>query len=361
MRAMVHHPGIILVWYRHVVSIDAPSSASWAEQAYKTGTNMDTYLVTGGAGFIGSHLAESLLAEGNKVIVLDNMSTGSINNLESFRDDPNLDVVVDSIMNIDVVSDLIDRCDYIFHMAAVVGVRRVLESPIRTIQSIVHGTDIVLELASRKNKTVFLASTSEVYGKSTALPFSEEGDIVLGATCKGRWSYACAKAIDEFLALAYHRERKLPVVVGRHFNTVGPRQSARYGMVLPQFIAQAVAGKPVTVYGNGRQQRCFCHVNDVVWAIKRLIRNPRSYGKVFNIGSREEISILELAELVKQRTHSDSEIVLVPYEEAYDSNFEDMPRRIPDLHRLHDMVGARPLVPLEQIIDQMAEHHLSHA
>lgn len=322
---------------------------------------MDTYLITGGAGFIGSHLAESLLAEGNKVIVLDNMSTGSMGNIDSFQADPNLELVIDSIMNIDVLAELVGRSDYIFHMAAVVGVRRVLESPIRTIQSIVHGTDIVLELASRKNKPVFLASTSEVYGKSTALPFSEEGDVVLGATCKGRWSYACSKAIDEFLALAYHRERKLPVVVGRHFNTVGPRQTARYGMVLPQFIAQAVAGNPVTVYGNGRQQRCFCHVSDVVWAIKRLIRTPRSYGKVFNIGSRQEISIHDLALLVKERTHSDSEIVFVPYEVAYDDNFEDMPRRIPDLRRLHEMVGAKPLVPLEHIIDQMAEHHLSHA
>jgi UDP-glucose 4-epimerase len=341
-------------------SIDAPASGlSRSEQ--KIGGNMNTYLVTGGAGFIGSHLTESLLAEGNKVIVLDNMSTGTISNIESFRDNPNLELVIDSIMNVDVVSELVGRSDYIFHMAAVVGVRLVLESPIRTIQSIVHGTDIVLELASKKNKTVFLASTSEVYGKSTALPFSEEGDVVLGATCKGRWSYACAKAIDEFLALAYYRECKLRIVVGRHFNTVGPRQTARYGMVLPQFIAQAVAGKPVTVYGDGRQQRCFCHVNDVVWSIKRLIHNPRSYGKVFNVGSREEISILDLARLVKARTHSDSEIVFVPYEDAYDNNFEDMPRRIPDLHRLHEMVGAKALVPLAQIIDQMAEHHLSHA
>lgn len=322
---------------------------------------MDTYLITGGAGFIGSHLAESLLADGDEVIVLDDLSTGSTENLEAIMGHPNFHMVVASIMNEELVAQLLDRCNYVFHLAAVVGVRRVLESPIRTIQSIVQGTDILLELASEKHKTVFLASTSEVYGKSTALPFSEEGDVVLGATSRGRWSYACAKAIDEFLALAYFRECNLNVVIGRHFNTVGPRQSARYGMVLPQFIAQAVGGEPVTVYGDGAQRRCFCHVDDVVWSIKRLIRNPRSYGRVYNIGSCEEISILELARLVKVRTHSDSEIVFVPYETAYDDNFEDMPRRIPDLHRLHDMVGSKPLIRLNEIIDQMASHHLAHA
>ena len=322
---------------------------------------MNTYLITGGAGFIGSHLAESLLADGHKVISLDDLSTGSADNLETFSDHPNFELVIDSIMNLELMGELVERSDFIFHLAAVVGVKRVLESPIRTIQSIVQGTDIVLELASQKNKVVFVASTSEVYGKSTALPFAEAGDVVLGGTCKGRWSYACAKAIDEFLALAYHRERGLSVVVGRHFNTVGPRQSARYGMVLPRFIAQAVAGDPVTVYGDGLQQRCFCHVQDVVWAIKRLIREPGSYGKVFNIGSSEEISIVDLARRVKFRTHSNSEIVFVSYDSAYhDDNFEDMPRRIPDLHRLHAVVGSKPLVQLDQIIDQMAEHHLAH-
>jgi UDP-glucose 4-epimerase len=323
---------------------------------------MDTYLITGGAGFIGSHLAESLLADGHRVISLDNMSTGSAANLETFRDHSNFELVVDSIMNVELMAELIDRADYIFHLAAVVGVKRVLESPIRTIQSIIQGTDIVLELASQKNKVVFIASTSEVYGKSTALPFLEGGDVVLGGTCKGRWSYACAKAIDEFLALAYHRERGLSVVVARHFNTVGPRQSARYGMVLPRFIAQALADEPVTVYGDGLQQRCFCHVEDVVWAIKRLIREPASYGKVFNIGSCEEISIVDLARRVKARTGSNSEIVFVTYDSAYDDdNFEDMPRRIPDLHRLHSVVGSKPMVLLDQIIDQMTEHHLAHA
>lgn len=322
---------------------------------------METYLITGGAGFIGSHLAESLLADGHYVIALDNLSTGTQENLEAILDHPRFEFIEDSIMNGEVLAELMDRADYIFHMAAVVGVRRVLESPIRTIQSIVQGTDLVLELAARKQKTVFVASTSEVYGKSTSLPFSEEGDVVLGATCKGRWSYACAKAIDEFLALAYFRECDLKVVVGRHFNTVGPRQSARYGMVLPNFIKQAVANEPVTVYGTGSQQRCFCHVDDVVWSIKRLIKQPHSYGRVFNVGSQREISILELARLVKERTGSKSDIVFVSYDEAYDDNFEDMPRRIPDLHRLHEVVGERPLVPLEKIIDQMTQHHLAHA
>jgi UDP-glucose 4-epimerase len=302
-----------------------------------------------------------LLADGHKVISLDDLSTGSTDNIETFRSHPNFEFIGDSIMNVDLMSALVERADYIFHLAAVVGVQRVLESPIRTIQNIVNGTDIVLELASQKNKVVFLASTSEIYGKSTELPFSEGGDVVLGATSKGRWSYACAKAIDEFLALAYYRERHLSVVVGRHFNTVGPRQTGRYGMVLPRFIEQAVAGEPVTVYGTGQQQRCFCYVEDVVWAIKRLIRQPDSYGKVFNIGSREEVSILELARLVKERTHSDSEIVFVSYDDAYDDNFEDMPRRIPDLERLHATVGSKPLVRLEQIIDKMTEHHLAHA
>lgn len=322
---------------------------------------MDTYLITGGAGFIGSHLAESLIDEGHKVISLDDLSTGSSENIATFRSHPNFELVVDSIMNVDRMSALLDRADYVFHLAAVVGVQRVLESPIRTIQNIVHGTDIVLELASRKKKVVFLASTSEIYGKSTELPFSEGGNVVLGATSKGRWSYACAKAIDEFLAMAYFRERQLSVVVGRHFNTVGPRQTGRYGMVLPRFIEQALAGEPVTVYGDGQQQRCFCYVGDVVWAIKRLIREPQSYGKIFNVGSSEEVSILELANMVKERTHSDSEIVFVPYDDAYDDNFEDMPRRIPALDRLHAAVGSRPLVRLEQIIDKMTEHHLAHA
>jgi UDP-glucose 4-epimerase len=319
------------------------------------------YLVTGGAGFIGSHLAESLLADGHTVQVIDDLSTGSLKNLQSIIDHPKFSLVVDSIMNRERMADLIDRADYICHLAAVVGTRKVLESPINTIQNIVGGTSNVLELASEKGKVVYLASTSEVYGKSKDLPFSEDGDLVLGPTSKGRWSYACSKAIDEYLSLAYHREKNLPVVVGRHFNTVGPRQSARYGMVLPRFIEQALAEQPITVYGDGSQRRCFCYVGDVVSAIKRLITQPDNHGKVFNIGGTEEISILELARLVKERARSSSKIVFVPYHLAYDDNFEDMVRRIPDVRRIQEATGFQPQVGIAEIIDRIMEQQLASA
>ncbi|MBC7782972.1 MAG: GDP-mannose 4,6-dehydratase [Burkholderiales bacterium] len=322
---------------------------------------MHTYLITGGAGFIGSHLAESLLADGHTVLALDDLSTGSLENVKTFRDHPRFELVIDSVMNVAVTSGLVDRADYIVHLAAVVGVQRVLDSAIRTIHTIAGGADIVLELATQKNKVVFIASTSEVYGKSADLPLSEDGDLLLGATNKGRWSYACSKAINEYLALAYYRERQLPVVVARHFNTVGPRQSARYGMVLPRFIEQAVAGRPITIYGDGMQQRCFCYVADVIWAIKRLITRPEHYGKVFNVGSSEEISILQLARLVKEMTQSDSEIVFVPYDVAYDDGFEDMRRRIPDLRRIHNAIGYQPRVGLVKIIEKIMEHHYASA
>ncbi|MEC5163182.1 MULTISPECIES: GDP-mannose 4,6-dehydratase [unclassified Janthinobacterium] len=322
---------------------------------------MDTYLITGGAGFIGSHLAESLLGDGHAVIVIDDLSTGSVDNLRAFCAHPRFELVHDSVLNERRMGELVGRADFIFHLAAVVGVARVLESPIRTIQNIVHGTDVVLRLTSEQNKVVFVASTSEVYGKSNQLPFSEGGDMQLGATSKGRWSYACAKAIDEFLALAYFRERQLAVVVARHFNTVGPRQSARYGMVLPRFIEQALSGQPLTVHGDGSQQRCFCYVGDVVWTIKRLVLEPSNYGKVFNVGSAEEVSILQLAQRVKAKIGSASEISFVPYHLAYDNNFEDMPRRIPDLQRLHAALGFRRLMRLDEIIERMAEHYLARA
>ena len=320
-----------------------------------------TYLITGGAGFIGSHLAESLLADGQTVVVIDDLSTGSMDNLRPVLDHPKFTMVVDTVMNRELMSGLIDRADYICHLAAVVGTRRVLESPINTIQNIVCGTSNVLELASGKGKVVYLASTSEVYGKSRDLPFAEDGDLVLGPTHKGRWSYACSKAIDEYLGLAYHWERNLQVVIGRHFNTVGPRQSARYGMVLPRFIEQALAEEPITVFGDGSQRRCFCYVGDVVWAIKRLITDPANYGKVFNIGACEEISILDLAKLVKERARSSSRIVFIPYHLAYDENFEDMVRRIPDLRRLQGATGYEPRVGIAEIIDRIMEQQLASA
>lgn len=322
---------------------------------------MDNYLITGGAGFIGSHLAEALLEDGHAVVALDDLSTGASANLAGCAGHPHFELVEDSIMHEQRMEQLIAGADYVFHLAAVVGVARVLASPIRTIENIVHGTDLVLRLASRHGKVVYVASTSEVYGKSTELPFTESGNMVLGATSKGRWSYACAKAIDEYLALAYHREHRLQVVVARHFNTVGPRQSARYGMVLPRFIEQALAGQPMTVFGDGRQQRCFCYVGDAVWAIRRLIRQPACYGKVYNVGSAEEVSILELAQRVRRSTGSTSEITFVPYDEVYDSNFEDMPRRIPDLRNLQAAVGFRPPVRLDDIITRMTEYQLARA
>ncbi|OGB23819.1 MAG: nucleoside-diphosphate sugar epimerase [Burkholderiales bacterium RIFCSPLOWO2_02_FULL_57_36] len=320
-----------------------------------------TYLITGGAGFIGSHLAESLLADGKTVQVIDDLSTGSLQNLQSVLDHPRFTLTVDTIMNRQLMADLIDRADYVCHLAAVVGTRRVLESPINTIHNIVVGTSNVLELASEKGKVVYVASTSEVYGKSRDLPFTEDGDLVLGPTNKGRWSYACSKAIDEYLALAYHWERQLPVVVGRHFNTVGPRQSARYGMVLPRFIEQALAEQPITVYGDGSQRRCFCYVDDVVWAIKRLVTRADNYGKVFNIGACDEITILDLARLVKDKARSSSKIVFVPYDVAYDDNFEDMVRRIPDLRRLQEATGYRPRTGLAEIIDRIMELQMASA
>jgi UDP-glucose 4-epimerase len=320
-----------------------------------------TYLITGGAGFIGSHLAESLLADGHTVLVIDDLSTGSLKNLQSILDHPRFTMVSDTIMNRERMAELIDRADYVCHLAAVVGTRRVLESPINTIQNIVGGTSNVLELASEQGKIVYLASTSEVYGKSRDLPFTEEGDLVLGPTNKGRWSYACSKAIDEYLGLAYFWEKKLPVVIGRHFNTVGPRQSARYGMVLPRFIEQALAEEPITVYGDGSQRRCFCHVADVIWAIKRLITQPENYGKVFNIGASEEITILELARLVKEKVRSSSRIVFVPYDLAYNENFEDMVRRIPDLRRIQEATGYQPRAGIAEIIDRILEQQLASA
>jgi len=313
-------------------------------------------LITGGAGFIGSHLAEELLSRGHAVHVLDDLSTGSIGNIRHLRAETGFDYTIDTCHDARVVAELVDDADYIYHLAAAVGVQLIVDSPVRTIETNVHTTEIVLSQASKKAKPVFLASTSEVYGKSSAIPFTEDGDIVMGATTRGRWSYACSKALDEFLALAYFRERGLPTIVGRMFNTVGPRQSGRYGMVVPNLVRQALSGQPITVYGNGEQRRCFCHVRDVVRALCTLLPRQDLAGEVLNIGSTEEVSILELARRVKAATGSDSEITLVPYEEAYGEGFEDMRRRVPDISKIERVLDWRPTASLDQILDDVINH-----
>jgi UDP-glucose 4-epimerase len=317
-------------------------------------------LITGGAGFVGSHLAEALLARGDEVFVLDNLSTGSIENIEHLKSERRFHYTIESVMNEPVTAELIDRVDVVFHLAAAVGVRLIVESPVNTIETNVHGTEMVLKLANKKKKKVLIASTSEVYGKSTQVPFREDADLVMGATSKGRWSYACSKAIDEFLALAYHKEKHLPVFVCRLFNTVGPRQTGRYGMVIPNFVKQALLGHPITVYGDGRQSRCFTYVGDVVGALIALSEREDVVGQVFNLGNdNEEISILDLAARVKQRTASKSEVVLVPYDRAYEEGFEDMPRRVPDLSKVRALIGYEPQVHLDEILDRVIAHFTS--
>jgi len=319
-------------------------------------------LITGGAGFVGSHLAEALLARGEEVFVLDNLSTGSIDNIEHLKWDHRFHYTIDSIMNEPVTAELVDRVDVVFHLAAAVGVRLIVESPVNTIETNVHGTEMVLKLANKKKKKVVVASTSEVYGKGVQVPFREDADLVLGPTNKGRWSYACSKAIDEFLALAYHKEKRLPVVLVRLFNTVGPRQTGRYGMVIPNFVKQALLGRPLTVFGDGSQSRCFTYVSDVVGQLVALAQEPRALGEVFNVGNdREEITVLELARRVKARAGSKSEVVLIPYDQAYEAGFEDMQRRVPDLEKLRALTGYEPKVHLDEILDQVIAYFTSDA
>ena len=313
-------------------------------------------LITGGAGFIGSHLAEALLQAGHEVRVLDNLSTGSIDNISHLKGLPGFSYTIDTVTNEPVLAELIDHSDVVFHLAAAVGVKLIVEEPVHTIETNVHGTEVILKLANKKKKLVFIASTSEVYGKSVDIPFREDADLVMGATVKHRWAYACSKAIDEFLALAYYKEKKLPVVVVRLFNTVGPRQTGQYGMVLPTFVRQALAGQPITVFGDGSQSRSFTYVGDVVGALIKLMEEPKAVGEVFNIGNGEEISIQKLAEKVKQMAHSESPIVRVPYDEAYESGFEDMPRRVPDITKIHRAIGFRPQVLLDQIIATVIDY-----
>jgi UDP-glucose 4-epimerase len=309
--------------------------------------------ITGGAGFIGSHLADACIARGDEVFVIDDLSTGRLDNVRGLLDHPRFHHTIDSVHNERVVAELVDQCDVVFHLAAAVGVKLIVESPVHTIETNVRGTEVVLAAAARQGKRVLLASTSEVYGLSEQVPFREDGNLVMGATTKGRWSYACSKAIDEFLALAYHREKKLPVIVVRLFNTVGPRQVGRYGMVVPTLVGQALGRKPLTVYGDGRQTRCFGYVGDVVEALLRLAAHPEAVGEVFNIGSSEEVSITALAERVLALTGSPSKIVYVPYSEAYEAGFEDMPRRVPDTSKLARTVGFRPSTPLDHILREV--------
>jgi UDP-glucose 4-epimerase len=319
-------------------------------------------LITGGAGFVGSHLAEALVARGDEVFVLDNLSTGSIENIEHLKGHPRFHYTIESIMNEPVTAELVDRVDVVFHLAAAVGVRLIVESPVNTIETNVHGTEMVLKLANKKKKKVVVASTSEVYGKSGIVPFREDADLVLGPTSKGRWSYACSKAIDEFLALAYHKEKRLPVVLVRLFNTVGPRQTGRYGMVIPSFVKQALQGRPLTVFGDGTQSRCFTYVSDVVEQLVALAEEPRAVGEVFNVGNdRDEITIGDLARRVKARTGAKSEVVLVPYDQAYEEGFEDMQRRVPDLAKLRALTGYVPKVQLDEILDRVIAHFTSDA
>jgi UDP-glucose 4-epimerase len=313
-------------------------------------------LITGGAGFLGSHLAEALLKGGHEVLILDDLSTGTAENLRELKGYDGLQYWIDSVGNRSLLAELVDECDVVFHLAAAVGVRLIVESPVHTIETNVTGTEFVLKAASKKKKPVFVASTSEVYGKSAQVPFREDDDLVLGTTTKGRWSYAASKLLDEFLALAYWKEKKLPVIVARFFNIVGPRQSGRYGMVLPSFVSQAIAGEDVTVFGTGKQTRCFCYVKDAVQAILGLIARPEAIGEIFNIGTDREISIEDLAHQVIARVGGRSKVRYVPYEVAYEQGFEDMPRRVPALTKIAGLIGWQPVTSLETCIDLVAGH-----
>jgi len=314
------------------------------------------FLITGGAGFIGSHLSERLLDRGDHVVLLDNLSTGSIENIRHLKNCERMEYHLDSIENRQLIAELVDDADVIVHLAAAVGVRLIVESPVRTIETNVNGTQLILEAAAKKRKLVLTASTSEVYGKSTQVPFREEADLVLGPTTKGRWSYAASKALDEFLALSYWKEKKVPVIVVRLFNTVGPRQTGRYGMVLPNFVRQALDNAAITIFGDGKQSRCFCDVRDTVQALIRLIDSERAVGEVVNIGNTEEITIEDLAQRVKQRTGSSSQVEFIPYDKAYEPGFEDMMRRVPCVDKLEALTGFRPQTPLNEIIDRVASY-----
>jgi UDP-glucose 4-epimerase len=314
-------------------------------------------LITGGAGFIGSHLAERLLQRGDDVHVIDDLSTGSIENLLLAKTYPGFTYHIDTIRNYRLTAELVDMCDVVYHLAAAVGVRLIVESPVNTIETNIRGTDIILSLAAKKRKRVLITSTSEVYGKRNRVPFSEDDDLVMGPTNKGRWSYACSKAIDEFLAIAYWKEKRVPTVIARLFNTVGPRQTGRYGMVIPSFVQQALTGQDITIFGDGTQTRCFTHVSDVVDALIRIAEHPRAVGEVYNIGSDHEVTMLELAKKIKRTVESDSQITFKPYDEAYEEGFEDMMRRVPDISKVRDLIGYEPKIKLDAILDSIIEYH----
>ncbi|MFL6216326.1 MAG: NAD-dependent epimerase/dehydratase family protein [Blastocatellia bacterium] len=314
-------------------------------------------LITGGAGFIGSHLAERLLERGDEVCIIDDLSTGAIENIMAIKNHPKLTYHIDTIRNFRLTAELVDMCDVVYHLAAAVGVRLIVESPVNTIETNIRGTDIILSLAAKKRKRVVITSTSEVYGKRNRVPFSEDDDLVMGAPSKGRWSYACSKAIDEFLAIAYWKEKRVPTVIVRLFNTVGPRQTGRYGMVIPNFVQQALSGQDITVYGDGSQTRCFTHVDDVVGALIRVAEHPRAVGEVYNIGSDHEVTMLELARRIKAMIGSESRITFKPYDEAYEEGFEDMMRRVPDISKIHALIGYEPRTGLEGILESVIDYH----
>lgn len=314
-------------------------------------------LITGGAGFIGSHLAEQLINRGDDVMIVDDLSTGSIHNVKALKTSNNFEYFIDSVTNERLMAELVDSADVIYHLAAAVGVKLIVESPTRTMETNIRGTEIVLELAAKKKKRVLITSTSEVYGKRDSVPFQEGNDLVLGPPDKGRWSYACSKLIDEFLAIAYWKEKRVPTVVARMFNVVGPRQTGRYGMVVPSLIKQALAGDNLTVFGDGSQTRCFTHVADATQALIGLAEHAEANGNVYNIGSTDEISVLELAQRIKRLTGSSSQIVFIPYSQAYEEGFEDMMRRVPDLSKINQLIGYAPTMCLDEILADIIRHH----
>ncbi len=310
-------------------------------------------LVTGGAGFIGSHLSDALLQRDHNVTIIDDLSTGKLENVAHIRSLPNFKIVIETIMNESVMDRLVSECDMIFHLASAVGVELIVNKPVEVIERCVLGTDIVLRISNRYKKKVLITSTSEIYGKSLKMPFNEEDDRLLGPTTKSRWSYSSSKAIDEFLALAYHKEKQLPIILVRLFNTIGPRQIGQYGMVVPRFVQQAMRNEDITVYGTGTQSRCFCYVDDVVAVLIELMNNQNAVGEIFNVGQDKEVSIRELAERIKSVTKSNSKIVLVPYDKAYEIGFEDMERRVPDLTKINNLIGLKPQIALNEMIERI--------